>query len=99
MLFNLRSAVLAAGLVASASMPASAGLIVATSGGGTGINAVSAACSGAINGPALTIVGCLNSDHTIGVRYDSNENIEFAAGGQAKVVPEDDQGFNFLKIT
>ena len=86
-------------LVAFFASPANANLIVTTDQGGTGENVISANCDNPVNGPALIIDGCLNNDHSLAVRFESNENILFGAGGQAVILPEDDLGFNFLKIS
>jgi hypothetical protein len=81
--------------VASA-VPASAGLIVNTGGGGTGLNVVSAACDNTVNGPANTIDGCLQVHHDYDVRFTSSSLIEFGAGGQAKIVGS---GGNYHDLT
>ena len=86
-------------LAASLSGPASATIIVSTSGSGTGTNAVSASCTNPVDGPAMTIKGCLNTAHGVIVEFDSNENILFGAGGQAVIEPQDGQGYNDLKIS
>ena len=86
-------------LAAALSDPASATIIVTTSGSGTGINAVSASCTNPVDGPATTIKGCLNTAHGVVVEFDSNENILFGAGGQAVIEPQDGQGYNDLKIS
>lgn len=52
-------------------------------------NVINNACGSVIDGPALTIQGCLNSDHSVIVNFTSDENIEYAAGGQAKIVASD----------
>jgi hypothetical protein len=64
----------------------SATLIVQTgnNSGGTD-NVISAACSGNITGPATTIQGCFNTAHNALVNFTSDENIQFGAGGQAKI--------------
>ncbi len=71
--------------VAFLATPASATLIVATGGGGTGFNVVSAACTNTVSGPATTIDGCLQVDHSVDVRFTSTDMIQFQAGGQAKI--------------
>jgi len=71
-------------LVASA--PANAMIIgVTPTGGSAGDNVISSNCTGGANGPALTITGCLNQNHTALMDFKSNENIQFDAGGQAVV--------------
>jgi len=73
------------------------GISVSASGGSFGDNVVSAACSAPVNGPANTIVGCLNKNHTALVDLTSTATITFAAGGQAKVVATSG-AFNDLTI-
>ena len=77
-----------AALVLMAGAPANATIIsVSPTGGSVGDNVISANCADGANGPALTITGCLNHDHTSAgdVDFRSNENIQFDAGGQAVV--------------
>lgn len=52
-------------------------------------NVINAPCTGNITGPATTIQGCLNTSHTTLVNFTSNENLQFDAGGQAKIVATD----------
>lgn len=59
---------------------------------------ISAACTGGSNGPALTIQGCFNANHNQLVDFTAEENIVFAAGGQAKINSQDGDGFSTLKI-
>lgn len=61
-------------------------------------NVVSAACTNPVNGPALTIKGCFNTDHNQPVDFTSDENIKFDAGGQAVIVSDDGNGFSTLTI-
>ncbi|MBL8705154.1 MAG: PEP-CTERM sorting domain-containing protein [Rhodospirillales bacterium] len=62
-------------------------------------NVISNACgAGAIDGPALTIKGCLNSNHNQLVIFTAEENIAFNAGGQAVIESQDGNGFQTLKI-
>ena len=70
---------------------AHAGLIV-TAGNNPQIddNVISGgSCAAHIDGPALTVQGCLNHNHDILVDFTSDENIHFASGGQAEVHSED----------
>lgn len=87
----LRSSMLVAAVFFAAALiagPASATMIVSTSAGGTGINAINAACSVPTGAPGATIYGCLNTDHTLQVRFSTtDEQIDFGAGGQAKIIP------------
>lgn len=57
----------------------------------------SATCSSHIDGPALTVEGCLNGSHSTLVQFTSDENIVFAAGGQAKV-DATDAGYSRLMV-
>jgi hypothetical protein len=52
-------------------------------------NVINAPCVGNITGPATTIQGCLNVSHTTLVNFTSTENLQFDAGGQAKIVASD----------
>lgn len=52
-------------------------------------NVINAPCVGNITGPATLIQGCLNTDHTKLIDFQSDENIQFDAGGQAKIVASD----------
>ncbi|MBV1799876.1 PEP-CTERM sorting domain-containing protein [Siccirubricoccus sp. G192] len=52
-------------------------------------NVIDNPCTGAIAGPALTIQGCLNTDSTKLVNFTALENIQYAAGGQARIVAQD----------
>lgn len=62
-------------------------------------NVISNACgAGAIDGPALTIKGCLNGNHNQLVSFTAEENIAFNAGGQAVIEAQDGNGFQTLKI-
>jgi hypothetical protein len=100
----LRSFLLGAVAFSAAALfagPASATMIVSASPGGTGINAISAACSGATGAPGATIYGCLNTDHALQVRFSTtDEQIDFGAGGQAKIIPAvaNAPGFRDLSI-
>lgn len=79
------STVVFATAIASA-VPASAGLIVTAAGGSGGNNVISAACSSPTGAPGATILGCLNSDHNLGVQFSTTSGpIAFEAGGQAKI--------------
>jgi hypothetical protein len=81
----------AAALLASFITPASATLIVTAGPGGGGDNVLSVAGCGPTGGPATTVMGCLNSNNATDVIFQSTsnsvqENLDFAAGGQAKLV-------------
>lgn len=81
--------------------PAQAGVIIQQGvvGNFNDDNVISSGCAGGTTGPASTIKGCLNSSHTTLVDFqNSNEQIEFAAGGQAKIISADADGFDNLKI-
>lgn len=102
----LKSRPLAAvcGLAALAlcSTGASASLIVTKTNGGTGINAISAGCSGPSGAPGSAIDGCLNNNHAQAVLFTTTDGpIKFAGGGQAKVqgADWDSPGFNNLTIS
>src|SRR5437868_6671855 len=82
----------ATALMLMASAPANAIILSVTpTGGSVGDNVISANCVDGFNGPATTITGCLNGDHTStgDVNFTSNENIQFDAGGQAVVTASD----------
>jgi hypothetical protein len=84
-------AVAAASAVGMMANTASASLIVQTGVVGSFVddNVINNPCNGNITGPALTIQGCLNTNHNKLVDLTSDENITFDAGGQAKIVPVD----------
>jgi hypothetical protein len=89
-----------AGAVALFVSPANATLIATAGNTAGGDNAISVSgCSGLTPGPATTITGCLNISHSTQVQFQSTENIEFAAGGQAKVVPAVGPGLDNLTIS
>ena len=54
-------------------------------------NVISNGCGSQIDGPALTIQGCMSQSHSTLVSFTANENIQFAAGGldvvQTHIVP------------
>lgn len=78
---------------------ASASLIVTPSGGGTGVNAIDAACSTPTGAPAVTIYGCLNIDHNAQVKFDTTDGqIDFLAGGQAKIAAATGYGPGFSNL-
>ena len=58
--------------------------------GNTGTdNVVFTPCSGKVNGPALLVSGCLNTDNSIFVDFwDAGENL-VVNGGQARIEAED----------
>jgi WD40 repeat protein len=87
-------------LAASLPGPASATIIVSTSGGGTGINAVSANCTGSTNSPGTTIDGCLNGHPGTDVQFASDVSIQFDASGQAVIAASPPlSAYDFLKIS
>lgn len=78
---------------------ASASLIVTPSGGGTGVNVIDAACSAPTGAPAATIYGCLNIDHNAHVKFDTSDGqIDFLAGGQAKIAAATGYGPGFSNL-
>src|SRR4051812_36042881 len=95
----MRLLALAAALILTAAT-AEAGIIVTTGVNNAGTdNVISNACTVQIDGPALTIQGCLNTDHNQGVVFVSDENIVYAGGGQAQIVSQDANGFSTLTIS
>ena len=79
------------GALAAFITPASATLIVTQSGGGGGDNVISNSNCGPSGAPATTIMGCLQNSHSTDVFFQSKtdttlENLNFAAGGQAKLI-------------
>lgn len=85
------------GLLAAA-QTAQAALIVTPVGGNGGDNLVFNSCASAVSGPALTLSGCLNGQPTTVINLTSDENIQVAGGGQARVVASDGIGYSFLSI-
>jgi hypothetical protein len=61
-------------------------------------NVINNACTGEIDGPALIISGCLNQNHDVIVKFTAEELIKYAAGGQAKIVSDDGNGFSTLTV-
>jgi len=53
-------------------------------------------CASLFGGPGLTIQGCLNGSHSTLVDFTSDESIDRAAGGQAKIVSDDGNGYSTL---
>ena len=94
-----RAAAVSAAIAIGASGAAHATLIVTAAPGGGGDNVISASCDSPILGPATTIMGCLNSDHSLDVEFDALENIQFDAGGQATIAPSDGLGYSYLKFS
>jgi hypothetical protein len=84
-------AMVVAGVVGLTASAANATLIVQTGVVGSFVddNVIDNPCTGNVVGPALTIQGCLNTNHSKLVDLTSDENIQFDAGGQAKIVPSD----------
>jgi hypothetical protein len=81
-----------AAAAALAFTPASATITnVTTAHGSTGVLIINNPCDDAADGPATTVTGCLNKDHTSAgdVDFTSNENIDFIGGGQSRIVPDD----------
>ena len=101
MRIRINVAAIAASLIIGYTGAANAALIVVAAGGSAGDNVLSNTCDTPplITGPATTIVGCLNSDHSLAVQFDANEAIQFNAGGQAAIAPTDGLGFDFLKVS
>ena len=104
--------ILAAGMLAAFIAPANATLVVSTAGGGGGDNVLSNnTCTSPTGAPATSILGCLNSNGSTKVQFDSTanttqENMDFAAGGQAKLiaaggadVDEDSKDWGFNNVT
>jgi hypothetical protein len=77
--------------VAFCSGSAHATLIVQTGVVGSFVddNGIDNPWTGNVTGPALTIQGCLNTNHSKLVDFTTDESIKFAAGGQAKILPVD----------
>ena len=75
---------------------ASATLIVTPGVDNTGTDNVLHNACNLQTGPALTVQGCLNSDHSFLVNFTSNEDL-LINGGQAKIVAQDG-AFNYLNI-
>ena len=88
---------LAVTLAMGSAVRADAALIVTPGVSNTGTdNVISNACVGTITGPAMTVQGCLNSDHNQFVNFTSDENLVIT-GGQA-VLDAADGSFNNLSI-
>jgi hypothetical protein len=91
---RLVAALIAAGSVATllASIPNANATLQLQSGlvGGSGDvdNVIFNAC-GTAGGPALTVQGCLNTNHSTLVNFTGNENLVISGGGQAVVNAED----------
>jgi hypothetical protein len=84
---------------ALASPAARAELIVSTGVDNSGTdNVIFNACNAPIGGAALTVAGCLNTDHTQVVSFTAEESIT-ASGGQARVDATDTTGFSQLSIS
>jgi hypothetical protein len=80
---------LAAGLVLSATIPASATITtVSASGGSTGTLVINNPCNDEVDSGAV-LTGCLNNDHASDVNFTSNEDLVFDGGGQAFVKAQD----------
>lgn len=86
-------------------VPAHASLIVTTGVSNTGTdNVLFNACNAgvAVGGPALTVAGCLNTDHAKQITFTSDEKINYD-GGQATIFAQQTSGgavglFSQLKI-
>jgi len=73
-------------------------LVSGISGGNTGTdNVVVNPCDSVNKGPALTVQGCLNTDHAMNVNFTGTENL-VANGGQARFDPADGVAFDAVKI-
>jgi len=99
---SIASSAVFAGLLLTSSLAPAA--IIVTPGniaGGTD-NVLNNACDTHIEGPALMVQGCLNSDQAFFINFTSNELIQYS-GGQAMLTeanPLDlNTTFNFLKIS
>jgi hypothetical protein len=94
------AAIAAAGFLLAAPGIANAGLIVNTGNNPQAgdDNVISNACTGGVDGPAMTIKGCFNTAHSQLVDLTSEESIRYSAGGQAVIVSNDGNGFSTLKI-
>ena len=92
---------IAAGLLACASMgPAGATVVIDTGGGNFpgDSNIVFNPCPGIVTGPALTVTGCLNNNNSYLVDFTGLENLE-VDGGQALVTDAGGDGFAFLSVS
>ena len=100
-MMNLKSilgaSALAVGLLGAA-QTSHAAIIVTEGGGGTGNNLLFNSCNNAVEGPALTLTGCLNNRPNVRIDVTSDENIQVAGGGQARIVASDGVGYSFLRI-
>lgn len=100
-MFNFRSLISTAALafVAMASLPANAALTVQL-GNIPQIddNVINNACAGGVDGPGLSVKGCLNTNHSQLITFTAEENIVFAAGGQARIEDVDGNGYEKLRI-
>src|SRR5690348_4901645 len=97
----MKKLMLAAVFTAFAGAAANASLIV-TAGNIPQIddNVISGgSCVAHIDGPALLVQGCLNHSHSTLVNAQSDENIVYAAGGQAKIDATDKDGYSELTIS
>lgn len=95
---HLRTLALGAALTFS-SVAAQAALIVQTGNiPQTDKNLISQNCTGGANGPALSILGCLNGLPTTLVKLTAEEDIKFRGGGQAEATASDENGFTTLRI-
>jgi hypothetical protein len=87
-----------AGMLLASSLTSAA--IIVTNGniaGGTDNVIATPSCGGIITGPATTIQGCMNTNHSRYVNFTSNVDIEYS-GGQAQIVGADGP-FSFLSIS
>ena len=102
-----------AGALGLFATPAGATLMVSTAGGGGGDNVISVAGCGPTGGPSTTISGCLNSNQSTDVFFQSTahstqENLDFFGSGQAKIIaaggvnadePNTDWGYDNVTIS
>ena len=73
--------------------PAHATIIsVSPTGGSSGVLVINNGCADELDGPAATITGCLNNNHTSSgdVNFYSNESVKFGSGGGQAVVKATD---------
>ena len=93
----LGATALAVGLLGAA-QTGHAAIIVTEAGGGGGDNLVFNSCNTAVEGPALTLTGCLNGQPNTVINVTSDELIRVEGGGQARIVASDGVGYSFLSI-
>lgn len=45
------------------------------------------------------MTGCLNTDHSQVIQFESDEDVKWVGGGQARIEESDSDGYQFLKIS